>query len=166
MIPPFPLIATIVLAFSAASVVASYIQAGSSDAASYLNAHNSVRANSNAEPLGWSNELAFLAYQWAGACNFEHTWGSLGPYGENIAAGTGSFTIVDAVDMFVQDAEDFDLLDPSYSDFTQVVWQSTTELGCAYASCDGIFDSTATMHVCFYNPPGNIVGELLSNIDL
>ncbi|EIW82287.1 PR-1-like protein [Coniophora puteana RWD-64-598 SS2] len=161
MAPPFILSAVIALALSAVSVAAGYIEAGSSDAVSYLNAHNSVRAAYNAEPLTWSNELSFLAYQWAGACNFEHTWGSMGAYGENIAAGTGSFSIVDAVGMFTQGVADFDPYDPSYSDFTQVVWQSTTELGCGYASCKGIFDETAIMHVCFYNPSGNIIGELL-----
>lgn len=58
----------------------------------------------------------------------------------------------------------FNPLKPVYSHFTQVVWESTTELGCAISSpCDDIFPDRgpATLVVCLYNPPGNVVGEIL-----
>ena len=48
------------------------------------------------------------------------------------------------------------------SHFTQVVWKSTTQLGCGIASCPGLFGEsrgTATYHVCLYDPVGNVVGE-------
>ncbi|WP_370656577.1 CAP domain-containing protein [Klebsiella pneumoniae] len=40
--------------------------------------------------------------------------------------------------------------------YKQVVWRKTAELGCAQGGCvkDG-----STLTVCFYNPPGNVVGE-------
>jgi hypothetical protein len=67
-----------------------------------------VRAQHGAAPLTWSDELASKAQQWANGCVFEHSGGTLGPFGgtiswclvpvyfnqsrfaENLAAGTGS----------------------------------------------------------------------------
>ncbi|KAF9238751.1 CAP domain-containing protein [Melanogaster broomeanus] len=130
----------------------------------YLYAHNVVRSTFKAQPLTWSTDLATKAQDWASACNFKHTDGQLGPYGENISAGTGNFTIVRAMEMFMEGLVTFDPNNPTFSDFTQIVWQSTTQLGCASAQCNGIFDAdfgNATMHVCLYEPVGNVVGELL-----
>ncbi len=48
------------------------------------------------------------------------------------------------------------------SHFTQVVWKSTTQLGCGIALCPGLFGNRqgpATYHVCLYDPVGNVVGE-------
>jgi uncharacterized protein YkwD len=75
---------------------------------SYLNAnetflelHNFVRSSWYAQPLNWSTTLTANAQKWASGCRFEHTNGKLGPYGENIAAGTGNFTASDAMKMFM-----------------------------------------------------------------
>jgi len=46
-----------------------------------LSAHNSFRAQHGASPLSWSDELAGKAQQWASACVFKHSGGSLGPFG-------------------------------------------------------------------------------------
>lgn len=57
---------------------------------------------------------------------------------------------------------DYDSSNPTYSHFTQMVWKGTTELGCAIALCDGIFDASfgkASYMVCEYNPPGNVIGQ-------
>lgn len=62
-------------------------------------------------------------------------------------------------------SEAFDPANPTFSDFTQIIWQSTTKLGCASAQCNGIFDPAfgeAAMYVCLYEPVGNVVGDLLS----
>ncbi|PKI69509.1 hypothetical protein CRG98_010084 [Punica granatum] len=40
--------------------------------------------------------------------------------------------------------------------YTQVVWRNSMELGCAQATCPK--DQTS-LTICFYNPPGNVVGE-------
>ncbi|KIJ69953.1 hypothetical protein HYDPIDRAFT_104623 [Hydnomerulius pinastri MD-312] len=135
----------------------------------YLYAHNLVRSAFHAQPLVWSTDLASKAQEWASACQFAHTEGQLGPYGENIAAGTGNFTVAHAMKMFMEDIASFNPTNPSFSDFTQIIWQSTTQLGCASAQCNGIFEADfgeATMHVCFYDPVGNVVGELLNNLGL
>ena len=52
--------------------------------------------------------------------------------------------------------------DPQASHFTQVVWKSSTQVGCAVQSCSGIFDASfgpAKFFVCEYFPQGNIIGE-------
>lgn len=42
--------------------------------------------------------------------------------------------------------------------YTQVVWRKSRDLGCDQAVCDkgGV---SVTLTVCFYSPPGNVVGE-------
>lgn len=75
------------------------------DIASYLYYHNTIRLLHGAAPLTWDYDLAVGAQAWASACNFKHTDGvlSANPYGENLAAATGSFGIMAAVESFVAD---------------------------------------------------------------
>lgn len=56
----------------------------------FLELHNNLRAQHGAAPLTWSDTLASAGLTWATGCVFQHSAGSLGPYGENLAAGTGS----------------------------------------------------------------------------
>jgi uncharacterized protein YkwD len=58
------------------------------DEKAYLTAHNTVRAQHNAAALVWNQTLSNAAASWAGKCVFQHSGGALGPYGENLAAGT------------------------------------------------------------------------------
>lgn len=55
-----------------------------SDIQAYLTGHNSVRAQHGAADLTWSDNLASKAQQWADGCKFQHSGGSLGPYGGRI----------------------------------------------------------------------------------
>jgi pathogenesis-related protein 1 len=43
--------------------------------------------------------------------------------------------------------------------YTQVVWRSTREVGCGYATCE-VQGLTAQVWVCNYSPPGNFVGQV------
>jgi uncharacterized protein YkwD len=52
-----------------------------SDIQAYLSGHNSVRAQHGAAALTWSDDLAGKAQQWANGCKFQHSGGSLGPFG-------------------------------------------------------------------------------------
>ncbi|PPQ77650.1 hypothetical protein CVT25_011084 [Psilocybe cyanescens] len=130
----------------------------------FLDAHNIIRAEHNATALQWSTSLAAKAELWVDQCQFRHTNGVLssGVYGENIAAGTGAFPIAAAVASFVADKDQYDSANPTYLHFTQVVWKSTTEVGCAVNQCRGIFDrslGSASLYVCLYNPVGNVIGR-------
>ncbi|KAI0639329.1 hypothetical protein C8Q77DRAFT_53695 [Trametes polyzona] len=113
-----------------------------SDIDQYLQAHNSVRAQHGASPLTWSDDLAAKAQQWANNCVFEHSGGKLGPFGENLAAGTGnSYGIQSAVKSWTDEVSEYDPNNPQPSHFTQVVWKASTQVGCAVQSCNGIFDA-------------------------
>jgi len=139
----------------------------SSDEQAYLSAHNSFRALHGANALTWSDELAAKAQQWANGCQFKHSGGSLGPYGENLAAGTGSdYGIAAAIKSWTDESSQYNPANPTFSHFTQVVWKATTQLGCAVQSCDGIFDGKAKFYVCEYFPAGNFVGRFAQNVQV
>ncbi|EMD40490.1 hypothetical protein CERSUDRAFT_45120, partial [Gelatoporia subvermispora B] len=135
---------------------------GTAEIQAYLDGHNALRQQHGAAPLTWSTDLQATAQSYANGCRFAHSNGALGPVGENLGAGTGTFTAQEAVQQFASDQSSYNPADPTFLHFTQMVWKSTTQLGCAAALCNGIFDpsfGTATYHVCLYNPVGNIVGN-------
>jgi pathogenesis-related protein 1 len=135
----------------------------------FLGAHNAVRSAHGAAPLKWSSDLAQRAEAYGDKCQFAHTNGALSstPYGENIAAGTGDFGVFDAVRSFVSDQDQYNPANPTFLRFTQVIWKSTTEIGCAVSECNGLFGpktGTAYLYVCLYNPPGNVLGKIKENV--
>ncbi|KZT30346.1 PR-1-like protein [Neolentinus lepideus HHB14362 ss-1] len=142
----------------------------SSDIDQYLSAHNSVRAQHGASPLSWSDNLASKAQQWANGCVFQHSGGSLGPFGENLAAGTGdSYDIAAAVKSWTDEVSEYNPSNPVASHFTQVVWKGSTQVGCALQLCDGIFAASfgkAKYYVCEYSAQGNIIGQFAQNVQV
>ncbi|KAH9982517.1 hypothetical protein BGW80DRAFT_1453395 [Lactifluus volemus] len=75
--------------------------------------------------------------------------------------------IPDAVKLWADEVVDYDPKNPVYSHFTQMVWKSTTQLGCAVQTCNGIIGSgPANYYVCEYNPPGNVEGEFGDNVQV
>lgn len=119
-----------------------------------LTGHNSFRALHNASALVWNDDLTAAAKSWASGCVFEHSEGQVGDFGgmslegsplvaennvfrlaENLAVGTDPFTVTDGINMWTGEVVDYDPKNPTYSHFTQVVWKSTKELGCAFVTC-------------------------------
>jgi len=145
--------------------------ASSTNSKQYLNAHNEYREAFNAPKLAWSEDLADKAYEWANTCQFEHSGGHLMTelYGENLAAGAGTFTPAAAVKLFAADISKYNPEHPSYNQFTQLVWKSSTSVGCAVAQCDNLVAEKwgmASYHVCLYNPVGNVVGQAKFNVQV
>ncbi|KAI5640718.1 hypothetical protein M9H77_00429 [Catharanthus roseus] len=114
----------------------------------YLDAHNAARAQVGVGPMRWDNQLAAYALDYAnkqkGRCpNLIH---SGGPYGENLAAGSGDFSGKQAVDMWVAERRYYH----------HVVWRNSVRLGCARVRCN---DSRWWYVICSYAPRGNIIGQ-------
>jgi len=138
---------------------------------SFLFSHNAIRTAHNATGLTWSTEYAAMAEAWADKCQFKRTDGFLSdtPYGELHAAATGFFPISTAINQFAKDAEEYDPAHPVYNHWTQIVWKSTTKVGCARSTCNdllGLRTGMATYYVCFYDPAGNVIGQAPKNVQI
>ncbi|KLO10487.1 PR-1-like protein [Schizopora paradoxa] len=134
-----------------------------------LTLHNNLRAAHSAKALAWNTTLASKAQQWASGCKFQHSAGTLGPYGENLAAGTGNYNVSKAFSGWANEASSYNPSNPQASHFTQVVWKNTTQLGCYAATCapGSIFPANygnTLYYVCEYYPQGNIIGQFGSNV--
>ncbi|KAM5541316.1 hypothetical protein V8D89_004870 [Ganoderma adspersum] len=137
------------------------------DVSAYLTAHNSVRKQHGAADLKWNNTLAAAAQTWVNKCVFKHSGGSLGPYGENLAAGTGSYPIASGVKGWTDEVSEYSSQNPQPSHFTQVVWKNTKQVGCAVADCTTIFPAkygVAHFYACEYYPAGNVIGQFPQNV--
>jgi pathogenesis-related protein 1 len=142
------------------------------DPAAMVAAHNQWRSKTGVPALKWSNNLTASAQQWAdqlarSGCRVKH---STGTNGENIywagaaqrSDGTSSMqeiTEQNVVDAWGNEVKDYDYASNSChgvcGHYTQVVWKSTTEVGCGMAFCS----DKAQVWVCQYTPPGNMVGK-------
>jgi uncharacterized protein YkwD len=123
--------------------------------------HNRDRAMHCAAPLTRSPQLEKVAQDWANSlrdrgCLFEH---SRGEYGENLAAGTtGALPPEAVVAMWYDEVAKYRFPDGGFGmdtgHFTQLVWRSTTQVGCGMSQCKGM-----DIWVCNYNAAGNVEGE-------
>lgn len=147
----------------ALALLVSVVSAQAPDQVDYLAAHNAARSDVGVAPLVWSDAAYAVAASWSAGCVISHNDNRGSQYGENIAAGfdvTGTgLTAVGAVDLWVAEKVNYDhatnYCSGTCGHYTQVVWNTTTGVGCASADCgaaDGIF------HVCDYTPPGNYDG--------
>lgn len=119
-----------------------------------------------------SSAMQTSAAQHAQACVFEH---SNDPYGQNLFAGTGtSWTIEQAVNSWADEARyyDFDadscVVGELCGHYTQLVWESTRNVGCVVQQCDQMTDGSGNailngrsgmMIFCHYDPPGNVYSQ-------
>lgn len=132
----------------------------------WLDAHNKVRATYKASPLVWNDQVTPAAKSEVSSCVYDH---STGPYGENIAAGEPS--IEQVVSDWVNGPEEnlaYNPSNPTYSHFTQVIWQSTKSLSCARKTCSPLRGTgspeTIVFWGCEYFPPGNVIGQFAENV--
>lgn len=129
----------------------------------FLDAHNKWRAEVGVPSLVWSDDLENYAAEWAVIngekdCNLEHRTTHL--YGENLYWSSGmTFSPNDAVESWGSEIKDYhgEVVGQSngvVGHYTQVVWRTTTEVGCAAFKC-----GSALLVVCNYSPPGNYIGQ-------
>ena len=146
----------------------------------WLQVHNQLRSLHGVPPVTWSATVAASAQAWANTCPLPGNHSSWG-YGENMHFGPDNLAdIVDCVKYenvmecivkagwYVDQEPLYDYNNPEAEynldslHFTQVVWKSTTEIGCGYRTdCGGDWPYVS---VCQYNPPGNVVGYFADNV--
>lgn len=157
-IPVLPVL--LILALQAAPAPAQ----SPSEIQAWLDAHNRYRALHGVPPVSWSPAAAASAQAWADTCPASHSGSA---YGENIAFATYAMSPGDVVALWYSEEPDYDYNNPGFSPetghFTQVVWKSTTEIGCGYRSgCPP--PAWPHIWVCQYNPPGNYLGQFAANV--
>ena len=135
-----------------------------------LAAHNRERRAIGVPPLRWSPFLADHARLWAlelaRTGSFRHSPPAMRKgEGENLFMGTtGAYRYEEMIGYFIGEARDFRpgrfpqvSRTGKWQDvghYTQLIWPTTTEVGCAIATGRG-----QEYLVCRYAPPGNVVGE-------
>lgn len=139
-----------------------------------LNAHNQARSRFGVPALAWSDELAAGAMSHAqfmaktGVYNHDQTPGRRKKAGENLWRGQrGLFSYDVMIGVMIDEAQDFRPgVFPDISrtgqwndvaHYTQIVWPTTTNVGCALAS-----SATTDYFVCRYSPTGNKDGFQLA----
>jgi len=150
---------------------------GTSDfAREILNAHNQARISANnpvpnpaLAPLQWSASAASTAQAWADKCQASHN-PELKNLGENIAFATpNKLTTAGVVQGWAAEASNYSYGTNACAPgkvcghYTQLVWRSTTHVGCATKECDKNSPFAGftrwQIWVCNYSPPGNFVGQ-------
>jgi hypothetical protein len=131
--------------------------------------HNQVRASVGVPPLVWDPAVAATAQAYADRCMYQHSGAS--GLGENIAAFAPPGSLVSAaVDAWAGERADYDYAANTCAagkmcgHYTQIVWRTTTRLGCGVATCDvntpfGPRFPRWDFWVCNYAPPGNVNGR-------
>ena len=138
-------------------------------------AHNAVRAIDGVGPMTWDDDLEAVAQAWAEQCiNVEppstlidHNPGRSANYpgyvGENIAGGVSPMSAQSAVNLWAAEKQHYDYDSNTCAQgqvcghYTQVVWATSTKLGCARTTCAGITYGNGI--VCNYAPGGNYNGQ-------
>jgi pathogenesis-related protein 1 len=129
----------------------------------FLVPQNEARKQVGVRPLKWDVKLTSYARTYArerrGDCLLQH---SDGPFGENIFWGSGRrWNPTQAVGAWVDEKKWYNYANNSCSPgqdcthYTQIVWRTTTKVGCAIIKCN----SGDTFITCNYYPPGNYVGD-------
>lgn len=129
--------------------------------ADILDAHNAKRVLHGVPSLEWNETLVRFAEDYANSsfsCDNVELIHSGGQYGENLAAGySGGY---DPVEIWYDEIELYDYNNHGFNEttghFSQVVWESTSQVGCARIICENEWGQYT---ICEYsNTRGNIIG--------
>ncbi|KIV86526.1 hypothetical protein PV11_02133 [Exophiala sideris] len=154
----------------------------SSYESSILESHNIHRRNASVADLVWSDDMATIAAEIAASCVYAHdTSTGGGGYGQNIGAGSPPSGVPAMItnEMYNDEIGWYPLpygqANPDMTNFehwghySQIVWKSTTSVGCATQYCPNGLANTGSgvspyFTVCNYSPPGNYGGEYGDNV--
>ncbi|XP_053917584.1 cysteine-rich venom protein piscivorin [Cuculus canorus] len=135
--------------------------------------HNALRRGvnptaSNMMKMKWSPQAAKNAQMWVNKCTLSHSPANMRKTtvqcGENLFMSSAPFSWPDVVQAWYDEEKDFEYgigaKTPGavIGHFTQVVWHSSYEVGCAVAFCPN--SRYKVFYVCQYCPAGNIVGSI------
>ena len=140
----------------------------SSDIQTILSLHNRERSSVGNNQLSWSSTLASQAQAWADSlsktCVPSHASMSVRKgKGENIWAGYGYgvWNVSEMVSDWISEKQNYtndtNTCAPGAmcGHYTQVVWNTTTEIGCGITTCTESGEE-GKIFVCRYDPAGNI----------
>ncbi|XP_069492364.1 cysteine-rich secretory protein LCCL domain-containing 2 [Ambystoma mexicanum] len=156
-----------------------------SDREEIVTLHNKLRgqvhpAASNMEYMTWDDELERSSEAWAQECKWEHgPAGLIMSIGQNLAVHWGRYrSPAFHVQSWYDEVKDYTYpyphecnpwcpercSGPMCTHFTQIVWATTTKIGCAVNVCKrmsvwGDIWENAVYLVCNYSPKGNWIGE-------
>ncbi|XP_030456396.2 pathogenesis-related protein PRB1-2-like [Syzygium oleosum] len=129
----------------------------------FLDGHNTARKAVGVPPLVWDTSLSTYARVYANKrradCKLVHSPGYA--FGENLFWGQGrQWSAADATAAWVAEKRWYNYASNACSGqecthYTQVVWRTTTRVGCAKIICN----SGDTFIACEYYPPGNYIGQ-------
>lgn len=144
--------------------------------------HNQVRAAHGLPPLRWSGQMASYAQQWADylanyhGCQMEHRshlhadllnageniyWASPLSWSDGREDEVQQITPTKVAQDWASEKPDYNYAantcppDKKCGHYTQMVWRTTTEVGCGMTICP----DKGQIWVCSYNPAGNWEGE-------
>jgi hypothetical protein len=176
------LVTAAVLTVQSSMIPLSYAQVSEDARNTILNMHNQERSAVGVPALTWSNSLANDAQNWAnyiaslnlrpvtntspGDLAPHSPWDQRNGQGENLAWGSkGYFPVSTYVQGWANEKSNYvpgtpisqSLSGPNgvYGHYTQMVWSTTTEIGCGLAS-----DANQDYLVCRYAPTGNWIGQV------
>lgn len=168
----------LMIGFLAAVLSVTCAKANGVDRDAIVATHNKWRAQVGVETLSYSPELEISAQAWANKlkqtnhCQMQHSEPK-GQYGENLfwqsanVWSDGRRELVNVPSQLPVDSWGGEKRDYNYAKnscahgkmcghYTQMVWKTTTTVGCAMAICE---DSLEQVWVCQYQPAGNFVGK-------
>jgi pathogenesis-related protein 1 len=138
---------------------------------SFVTAHNLARRTAAPAPnppladVTWDPAAEAFARVGADRCLFDHR--QQNQFGENLFASTQDDSPAEVVESWDGEKADYRYASNTCTavcgHYTQVVWRSSTKIGCATARCttNSPFRSFPTWYLtaCNYSPPGNVVGQ-------
>jgi pathogenesis-related protein 1 len=151
----------------------------SSQKTEILNTHNNERLKAKTPPvvgtmpkLTWDKPLQTIANNYAALCTWKHNANRGSNIGENLYASTGVLlptTPVASVNSWIAEKSKYTYQKVSAANFaptghyTQLIWQTTTKVGCAYQNCNknspfaSSYGPNWVFVVCDYSTSGNVL---------